>query len=195
MAKIRGPLLSLDARGKFADSIVYSNWKGIKTARTYVIPANPNTADQQTQRGYLASAVEQYRSADLTGDDKTAWDLYATTAATPMFGFNSFIKNYIDLAVAGKTYNLMFDLTGDVSTPEELTVTVEGTAVDLTLNVHYGTSPTSLIYTAAMAHDAAGKYEATIESLSTGVKYYFAVVVTLEAKAGNRTGIGVAEIT
>jgi len=50
MAKVKGPLFSLDARGQIAKTLVYMGWKGIADVRKYVIPANPNTAAQQTQR-------------------------------------------------------------------------------------------------------------------------------------------------
>jgi len=195
MAKVKGPLLSLDARGKIADTIVFSNWKGIKTARTYIIPANPNTADQQTQRGLLSSAVTAYRNADLTGADKLAWDLLATTSPTPMFGFNRWVKNYIDLIIAEKTYNAMVAFEADTDTPEEITFSVDATAEDLAITLYYGTSPTSLINSAAMAHSSGGVYTKKVENLSPGVKYYATAIVTTEAKAGNRTGILSAECT
>ena len=46
MAKLYGPLFSLDARGKLGKALVYSIWKGLNYVRKYVIPANPNTAAQ-----------------------------------------------------------------------------------------------------------------------------------------------------
>jgi hypothetical protein len=46
MAKLFGPLHSDDARGKLASSLVFIGWKGIKTVRAYVKPANPQTAAQ-----------------------------------------------------------------------------------------------------------------------------------------------------
>ncbi|GAH49175.1 unnamed protein product, partial [marine sediment metagenome] len=33
MAKVRAPLMSFDARGKLANSLVYLGWKGLKTVR------------------------------------------------------------------------------------------------------------------------------------------------------------------
>jgi len=41
MAKVKGPLFSLDARGKIADTLVYMGWKGLKTVRQYVNPFKP----------------------------------------------------------------------------------------------------------------------------------------------------------
>lgn len=50
MAKTTAPLLSFDARGQIASSMVYSSWKGKKYVRRHVIPANPQTAEQTLTR-------------------------------------------------------------------------------------------------------------------------------------------------
>lgn len=46
MAKLTGPLFSLDARGKLGSALVFIGWKGIKTVRQWLKPANPQSADQ-----------------------------------------------------------------------------------------------------------------------------------------------------
>lgn len=43
--------------GKIGD-VVCSKWKGIPYIREFVIPANPNTASQQTERGQFRALVE-----------------------------------------------------------------------------------------------------------------------------------------
>jgi len=53
MAKLFGPLHSDDARGKLASSLVFLGWKGIKTVRAYVKPANPQSAGQGNIRTIL----------------------------------------------------------------------------------------------------------------------------------------------
>lgn len=50
MAKITGPLMSLSASGTIADTLTFSSWKGIPYARTRVIPANPQSAEQTNTR-------------------------------------------------------------------------------------------------------------------------------------------------
>jgi len=50
MAKVTGPLMSMSASGKLADSIVFSIWKGVAYVRQYVTPANPQSSDQGDQR-------------------------------------------------------------------------------------------------------------------------------------------------
>jgi len=50
MAILTGPLMSLDARGKLANALVFIGWKGIKTVRQWVKPANPQSINQGNVR-------------------------------------------------------------------------------------------------------------------------------------------------
>ncbi|GAI02841.1 unnamed protein product, partial [marine sediment metagenome] len=88
MAKVRAPLMSFDARGQLAKSLVYLGWKGLKTVRQYVIPANPKTDDQQQQRGYFTNAVDQWHTDGFTSDDVKAWNLLALALKKVLSGFN-----------------------------------------------------------------------------------------------------------
>lgn len=63
MSKVRGPLLSLRARGQIGQSIVFSDWKGVSYTRQYVVPENPRTAGQTETRSTFAWLVEYYRHA------------------------------------------------------------------------------------------------------------------------------------
>ena len=94
MAKLTGPLLSLSASGQFAKTMVYATWKGIKYARQYVIPQNPNTSAQQVARGYFSTAVAAYTGA-ISGT-KTAWTNYASQNGMAESGFNLFVGKYCD---------------------------------------------------------------------------------------------------
>ena len=53
MAKTTGPLFSVSASGKIADSLVYFAWKGVNVVRQWVIPSNPQSATQGDQRIFL----------------------------------------------------------------------------------------------------------------------------------------------
>lgn len=87
MAKTTAPLLSFGAAGAIAKTQVYSRWRGIGYARRYVIPANPNTAEQQKTRGAFAQLREMFKIApDLA---KAPWDAFAT--GRPFLGFNKYI--------------------------------------------------------------------------------------------------------
>lgn len=50
MAKVTGPLMSVDARGKIANALVFMGWKGLNTVRQWVVPANPRTGLQGDMR-------------------------------------------------------------------------------------------------------------------------------------------------
>lgn len=54
MAKVIMPLMSAEASGKLASSIVYFTWKGINVVRQYTIPTNPRDIDQRIVRQKLA---------------------------------------------------------------------------------------------------------------------------------------------
>jgi hypothetical protein len=55
MAKVTGPLFSLDARNKLGNAIVYSYWKGRNYVRRLVTPSNPQSDGQAVARTYLGS--------------------------------------------------------------------------------------------------------------------------------------------
>lgn len=71
MAKTSGPLASFDASGKFADTIVYSKWRGVRYARLLVTPSNPQTLTQMAARAFLAAVGKITKKSDKTGDEVT----------------------------------------------------------------------------------------------------------------------------
>src|SRR3989304_1389134 len=101
MAKLKAPLLSFGASGKLADTLVYFPWKGLAVVRSYVIPANPNSAGQQTQRGILTESVASWHALGLDDDDVTAGNRYPPAPPPPQSGFNAFVKDFVDLRVSG----------------------------------------------------------------------------------------------
>lgn len=147
MAQVEAPLFSFGARGKLGGALVYFPWKGIHAVRTYAVPANPNSAGQQTQRGYMSGAVGDWHGVGLDADDVTAWDRHAATRPRSMSGFNSFVKDHIDLQVGGDTPDMGFDgsLTDDADDTFSAAVTEDGSATGV--NMKWGTSPTALINT------------------------------------------------
>lgn len=67
MAKVTGPLMSIEASGQFAESIVFDK-RGF--ARGYTIPSNPRTALQQATR--LAMKAAQSAAKHLNTTARTA---------------------------------------------------------------------------------------------------------------------------
>lgn len=104
MAKLTAPLFSFGARAQLGKALVFFNWKGIHAVRQYVIPANPNTAAQQTQRGYMGDAVDEFHGAAYNALDMGAWNRWATTIKAILSGFNQMVKTFLSEVIAGGTW-------------------------------------------------------------------------------------------
>ena len=55
MAKVEGPLFSLEARGKIGNAMVFFPWKGRHAVRRWLKPTNPRDADQKIVRQKMAA--------------------------------------------------------------------------------------------------------------------------------------------
>ena len=99
MAKVTGPLLSLDASGSVASTMVFSRWKGINYVRQRVIPTYTNTFKQAAIRDLITQATQAWKTGATVGSVvinstyKAAFD--AAAAGLAMSGFNMFIKNCV----------------------------------------------------------------------------------------------------
>lgn len=154
MAKLVAPLFSLGARGKLGDALVYFPWKGLHAVRTYVVPANPRSAGQQTQRGYMTNAVSDWHAIGLIALDVTAWDRHAATRPSSMSGFNSFVKDHVDLQVGGDTPEMGFNGTIVDDTDDTFSASIDEAGTATAVDLVWGTSPTALINTEVAAETA-----------------------------------------
>lgn len=68
MAKVEGPLFSLEARGKIGDAMVFFPWKGRHAVRRWLKPTNPRDVDQQIIRQKLASLGKCIAAMTTPGD-------------------------------------------------------------------------------------------------------------------------------
>jgi hypothetical protein len=66
MAKVSAPLLSMDARNKIGDALVFIGWKGLKTVRMWLKPAQPRTGKQGDVRLILGGLGRACKPADTT---------------------------------------------------------------------------------------------------------------------------------
>jgi len=195
MAKLNAPLFSFAASGKIANALVYFGWKGLNVVRQYVVPANPKTAGQVTQRGYLAQAVESIHGAQAWAahlfdeTDAMAYALLGSTYKTPRTWFNQAVKMIVDQLVASK-HPLLYSDGGTTPGADQLAVTVtQVSAYATAANFHYGTSKTALINSIA-ATLAAQTWSKTITGLTTGQKYYWQLRPTVPAASiGGNSGI------
>jgi hypothetical protein len=88
MAKLTGGILG-KVSGKVA-GVVAGNWKDKNYVRQYVIPSNPNSAAQQTQRNAFSNAVTFAKL--LLGQ---VINVYIDPFMRSMSGYNYFIKQNI----------------------------------------------------------------------------------------------------
>lgn len=158
----------------------------MNVVRSYVVPSNPKTAAQTTQRGYFTEAVAKVHAVlalathALDAADKAAYAVLASCSAAPRTWFNEILRWWVDVRVAGKIPIIYSD--GTISDPTHTSIDLimylnEKTGSSLLAGKFYfGTSKTSLIYTKA-ATVVAGVSVALANSdcsafLTAGEKYY-----------------------
>ena len=109
MAKINGSLFSMEGSGKIAKSKVYSKWKGIKTARQYKVPRNPQTEEQQEGRNYMKNAVVAWKTRGYTKLDINAWNILASMKKKAKSGYNQYLTEYMNCMHSDKRWNSCFN--------------------------------------------------------------------------------------
>lgn len=62
MAKVSGPLMSMEASGTLAGAITFSKWKGRPYVRARVTPHNPRSSAQVGVRSNMAGLVHLYQA-------------------------------------------------------------------------------------------------------------------------------------
>lgn len=186
MAKLKAPLLSFGASGAIAKTLVFFPWKGLDAVREYVVPSNPQTAAQTTQRGYLRDAVDAIHAAlaqaadPLDEDDTTAYSVLGTTRPTPRTWFNEVVKLWVDVEVAANTPCIYSN--GTISDPTHdsfdciMTLREETGSTLAAGKFYFGKSKTALIHSAAATVVAGTSVALSNEDLSAfltaGEKYY-----------------------
>ena len=93
MAKLTGPLLSFSALGTIAKTVTYSRWKGIDFARQRVIPANPNTLEQQATRTVFSMLSDMWKFAPALAI--APWN--ANAIGRPYTGRNRFMGDNVEV--------------------------------------------------------------------------------------------------
>jgi len=180
MAKLKAPLLSLGASGAIGKALVFFNWKGLDVAREYVVPANPKSTAQNTQRAYVTAAVTLIHSlqalavSPFAANDVTAYSLLASLSATPRTWFNAIVKQWIDQKIASLIpgiYSAGSCTAGVLKVTLKMSMAGESSLVTNGF-IHYGTSKTNMAtkLDCTRAQLAAGR---EVTGLTAAVKYYF----------------------
>ncbi|GAH95296.1 unnamed protein product [marine sediment metagenome] len=195
MAKLKAPLFSFGASGAIGKSLVYFGWKGIDVVREYVVPVNPKSTKQMTQRNLLTAAVKEFHDAGYDDDDITAWKLFASTFPTPRTAFNAMVRAHLMCALGGGDWIRFHDVTVTPGDPGESTVTCKTDATEvLHVRCLYGYSKSSVVGGVFADTIVAGLATFTIPALVEGKEVYLFMigsVVTYKEKTyyGGRTGI------
>lgn len=186
MAKVRLPLGSFGARGQIGKAFVYFPWKGIACVREYIIPANPNTAGQQTQRGYFTTAVDEYHAIGYTAVDITAWRLLAAQSKNPLTYFNVVVREHVNVLIEGDAWTPLSgcEITSVATTSFDVKLLV---SADKTGKLYWGTTP------GYMPNEVDGvfsldHYDFELTGLPIGTRIYFYAKNTIADFQG-RTGI------
>lgn len=91
MAKVTAPILSGRAAGQIGKTQVYSVWKGVPYARQYIVPANPRTTAQQTNRGIFTAVSDLWKR--LGSVSRAPWDSFIT--GKPLTSRNAIISSNV----------------------------------------------------------------------------------------------------
>lgn len=100
MAKVVGPLMSLEARGKIGNALVAFVWKGRNVMRAWTIPSNPRAQEQKFIRQKLAAigkntAKIKHVQSDLLSGSAMMQLIAAKTPATQIWNAY-FCKSALD---------------------------------------------------------------------------------------------------
>jgi hypothetical protein len=189
MAKLKAPLFAFEARGTIAKTLTYFPWKGIDAVRTHVVPANPQTSGQTTQRTRMTDAVDEWHAESYSALDAGAWNRLAGLAAKVMSGFNRMVQNFIDEDILGNTWEPINNLLVSGVGAAGFTVNVTKVSGGNAPTIRYGVSPTALLTTAPLVDQTGNDWEVTLAGLSSDTLYYFTVDVGASATDFGRLGI------
>lgn len=191
MARVKMPIMGVDASGQLGKSMVFGNWRGVRYARTHVYPTNPNTEAQQAIRGAFAYLNDLYKRfpADVT----SVWVAYAK--GRPLTDRNGFLK-YNTAAMQDAT-----DITNLVVSPgvaggyalSGLSLSVNASANSITAtatapDIPSGWSISRVVFVCVcdqdphgpavenprVSSDASSPYTVTFENLRDGQRYLVA---------------------
>jgi len=98
MARVTGPLMSMDARGSVAKAIVFSIWNGVNYVRHWLKPANPEEAGQGDRRiilGGTGRAVGQIQAGKAFAEQLRTLGLVPAKQSKQSFLVQYILEHYI----------------------------------------------------------------------------------------------------
>lgn len=88
MARTTGPLMSMEASGTLAKTLVFSRWKGRAYVRRWTIPANPKAPLQVSTRSMMTFLSQQWAAIGSPAQD--SWAAFAESLK--ISPFNAYIR-------------------------------------------------------------------------------------------------------
>jgi hypothetical protein len=178
--------LSFGASGQIGKTLVYGSWKGRPYARRYVIPANPNSTDQQETRNTFKWLNNVYKFMPTAAAQ--AWELYGQN--NRFTARNGFIKqNLSNLREEADLTNFLFSpsaggglvAAGMVATGGNDQVTVDLTAPSLPAGwtiveavaavIRQQDPQSGLLYEVTAGTDATSTYQIVLTGLASAETY------------------------
>jgi hypothetical protein len=108
MAKVEGPLMSIEARGKLADSLVFFPWKGRHVVRRWLKPVNKESVLQGYVRVSLKAIgkfIAKIACTAKSGVVDSRLYVLCTSKAPAGMNWNAFLgQGFLDLVQAGGTF-------------------------------------------------------------------------------------------
>ncbi len=99
MARVTGPLMSMEASGTIGKTLTFANWVGRQYVRRWTRPANPQTADQMDQRNafsVIGVGVSQANKCLQVNSSTTKTDEQAFRGKTPSgMRWNGYIQKVL----------------------------------------------------------------------------------------------------
>ena len=173
MAKAKGPLHSLGARGQIGKSLIFSKWKGISTIRAHTVPSNPETPAQMTWRGAISLAMEWWNSSGYTVADFAAYNLTAQLQSRRMTGFNFFVGKMAPV-ILGDTYPFSVKAFTVLTNTGGAIVFSVDTAKWINVYAVYGRTPTALTHTVQLTQGGSTRiYTSEPVAVVPGQSYFF----------------------
>lgn len=145
MAKLKNPLLSLDAKGTLGDALTYQDTIAPKVVRKKPIPAYRRTLAQAYQRWDYEDAIARWHT--LSEATKAAWR--AVGSRKHMTGFAAFMSDYL------KT---LPELLGRWTLDERVGAIAYDTSKNTNHGTIYGTTPAPGVIDSGRYFDAVDDY-------------------------------------
>jgi hypothetical protein len=170
--RVTGPMMSIDASGTFAKTLVAAKWKGRNYMRAHAIPSNPRSAGQTAFRAMFKFLGSQWSSI-ATGDQET-WATDADNEAiSPFNAYQRYNQKRWANFLAPSQINPA-DLTGTPATVDTITATAGVRQITLAVGLSNLTDNWGLIIFRKVGADPANvqtEVIAVVEATASPVTY------------------------